>query len=52
MTNPDQPNRTPEALPAAEVAAVEWAPPHLDKLSIEDTASASPTDFVDGGFLS
>jgi hypothetical protein len=29
-----------------------WTPPHLDKLSVEDTAVASPTDFVDGGFLS
>ncbi len=33
-------------------SASPWTPPQLDKLSIEDTASASPTDFVDGGFLS
>jgi hypothetical protein len=52
MTKPDQPNQTPESPAASEAAAAEWAPPHLDKLPIEDTASAAPTDFVDGGFLS
>jgi len=52
MTNPDQQNQTPEVLPATEVTRVEWAPPHLDKLPIEDTAVASPNDIADAGFLS
>jgi hypothetical protein len=29
-----------------------WTPPQLEKLTIDGTAAASPTDFVDGGFLS
>lgn len=52
MNNPDKQNQTPEAIPATEVAAGEWAPPHLDKLAIEDTAAASPTDVSDAGIFS
>jgi hypothetical protein len=52
MNNPNQQNQTPEALPATKVAAEEWAPPHLDKLPIEDTAAASPTNVNDAGIFS
>jgi hypothetical protein len=52
MTNPDEQNQSPEILPTTEVPAVGWAPPHLDKLPIEDTAVASPNDIADAGFLS
>lgn len=52
MNHRDKQNQTPEALPAAEVAPTEWAPPQLDKLPIEETAAASPTDVADAGIFS
>lgn len=36
-----------------EPAAVSpWTAPQLNKLTIEDTASSSPNDIADAGFLS
>jgi hypothetical protein len=49
LLDPESQDKTPSENAAPRSP---WTPPHLDKLPVEDTAVASPTDIADAGIFS